>query len=518
MAIASGTTGPGGAKWGMGAGGPNRYDYTQLGAGLWSVGIDINAPDARQQVDAWMARLSAAERADVMKAVNRPQPGRGSMDAYIYGADARQRDVARQIQKTNGFFDSTLGKVFSAVAPIAGGFFLGPLAGAAIGATTGGIKNGPLGAILGGLGGYGGGTLGSSLATNGVGGTISNAINGIKGFFGGPALNNVNTLLPAAYASRAVTGAGSLAGTLGNTALTSGSGLLSNLLGGGGSSAGAAGGGGMGFFSDLLTGMAPNLLGGAISYLGQKSAQEDFNKIAQQLAQQSQFSPYNITGPGGSVAFNGNNVTASLSPELQAQLGQMDKVTRGAFEDYLKFNAGGYANNYYSTIKNMQEPTDQAMTNDLLDRVYASGNWGSTTGAQDIYSYQQSKAIEDQMLRLQAQQAGAQEQDRLFDRYFKSSASQQALAQSPYDLVSLGANVGAQRSGAAAQAAQYPWLSAGNSANASSAFWSFLGGSASNAVGSILQKYGNYEKEANRPVFTPSPYFSGGNNTMTWRP
>jgi len=273
----------------------------------------------------------------------------------------------------------------------------------------------------------------------------------------------------------------------------------------------------MGFFSDLLKGSLPNIIGGGISYLGQMNAQDSFNKIAQQLAQQSQFSPYNISGPSGSVAFNGNNVTASLSPELQAQLGQMDKATRGAFEDYMKFNAGGYADNYYSTIKNMQQPTDQAMTNDLLDRVYASGNWGSTIGAKDIYSYQQSKALEDQMLRLQAQEAGAAEQDRLFNRYFKSAASTQTLAQSPYDLISLGGNLGTASSGAAASAAQYPWLAAGTSANASSAFWSFLGGSAYNAVGSVLQKYGNYQKEANRPVYTPSPYFSGGNSTMTWR-
>lgn len=510
MAIAIGTIGPGGAKWGMGAGGPNRYDYTQLGAGLWSVGIDINAPDARQQVDAWMARLSPAERAEVMQAVNRPQPGRGSMDAYVYGADARQRDVARKIQKENGFFDSTLGKVFSAVAPIAGGFFLGPLAGAAIGATTGGIKNGPLGAVLGGLGGYGAGSLGQGLsgAFSNAGGlsTLLRAPGTFVSNLGREALTSLQNFLPG-YG-------GSLTGAGGAFSYLPGAASIAGKAG----SAAAGGSGSMGFFTDLLTSVAPSLIGGGISYLGQKSAQEDFNRIAQQLAQQSQFSPYNISGPGGSVAFNGNNVTASLSPELQAQLGLMDKATRGAFEDYMKFNAGDYADNYYGTIKNMNQPMDQAMTNDLLDRVYASGNWGSTTGAKDIYSYQQSKAIEDQMLRLQAQQAGAVEQDRLFNRYFKSAASQQTLAQSPYDLVALGANVGAQRSAAASSAAQYPWLAASNSADASAAFWSSIGTGAANAATSVLAKYGNFQKEANRPVYTPSPYFSGGNSTMTWRP
>lgn len=138
-------------NFGMGAGGPNRYDYTQLGAGLWSVGIDINAPDARAQVDRWMATLQPAERADVMRAVTRDQPGRGSMDAYVYGADARQRDVARKIQKENGFLSSTFGKVLGIAAPFALGAIGGPLVGmgasAAIGGATGGLPGAALGAL-----------------------------------------------------------------------------------------------------------------------------------------------------------------------------------------------------------------------------------------------------------------------------------------------------------------------------------------------------------------------------------
>lgn len=121
------------------------------------------------------------------------------------------------------------------------------------------------------------------------------------------------------------------------------------------------------------------------------------------------------------------------------------------------------------------------------------------------------------MLRLQAQQAGAVEQDRLFDRYFKSAASTQTLAQSPYDLVALGGNLGTASSGAATAAAQYPWLAASNSADASAAFWSNIGMGAANAATGVLAKYGNFQREANRPVYTPSPYFSGGNSTMAWR-
>jgi hypothetical protein len=155
MAIAPGTVGPGGAKFGAGAGGPNRYDFTQYGSGLWSVGIDPNAPDARAQADRVIANMKPAERAEVMAAVNRNQPGRGNRDAVVYGLDARQRDVARKIQKSNSFLDTTLGKVLGTVATIGAGFlpggqFLAPAVGAGLGGAKGGLK----GAVLGGLGGY----------------------------------------------------------------------------------------------------------------------------------------------------------------------------------------------------------------------------------------------------------------------------------------------------------------------------------------------------------------------------
>lgn len=486
-----------------------RYDYTQWGTGLQSQGLPLDPTKVYDFYKQVAANPSTAYNKGILSGIQgyaKNNPGSTSDPLWVTNAlDWYWRDIQRKSQKENGFFDSTLGKIVSIAAPVVGGFFGGPLLGAAVGAGVGGVQNGPLGAVLGGLGGYGAGSLGQ-----GISGAFSNA-GGLSTLFKAPgtfasnlgrnALTSLQNFLPgyggsltgAGGAFSSLPGAASIAGKAGSTA--------------------AGGSGSMGFFTDLLKSAAPDLISGGINYLGQRSAQQDFNRIAQQLAQQSQFSPYNISGPGGSVAFNGNNVTASLSPELQAQLGQMDQATRGAFEDYMNFNAGGYADNYYGTIKNMNMPMDQAMTNDLLDRVYASGNWGSTTGAKDIYSYQQSKALEDQMLRLQAQQAGAQEQDRLFNRYFKSAASTQTLAQSPYDLIALGGNLGTASSGAAATAAQYPWLAAQNSADASAAFWSSIGTGAANAATGILNKYGNFQKEANRPVYTPTQVAP-----WTWRP
>jgi hypothetical protein len=315
--------------------------------------------------------------------------------------------------------------------------------------------------------------------------------------------------MPAAYSSRALGTASGLAGNVGS------------FVSGGSSAAGAAGtgGSGMGWFTDVLKGAAPDLLGGAIqgglSYLGQSKAADTQASAANQLAASMKFNPYNVSGPAGGAAFSGNTATGVLSPEMQAQLAQMQGITSGALSDYNKFNTGDYAQNYYDTITKYKQPEDQAQTNDLLNRVYATGNWGSTVGAKDVYSYQQAKAMEDNMLRVQAQQAGSSEQDRLFNRYFKAAGSQQSLATLPYQYINQGANIGGAASTANVNANQYPWLAAQNASDASSAFWSTIAGGVINAGNNVMNKYGSYQKNANRPIsFAPSPYFSGGNSTF----
>jgi hypothetical protein len=154
MAIAPGTAGPGGAKFGAGAGGPNRFDFTQYGGGLWSIGIDPNSPTVKQDVQRWYDSQPAAVRAEVQKGMGN-QPGRGSIDPLVYATDWRGRDVARKVQKSNSFLDTTLGKVLGTAATIGAGFlpggqFLAPAVGAGLGGAKGGLK----GAVLGGLGGY----------------------------------------------------------------------------------------------------------------------------------------------------------------------------------------------------------------------------------------------------------------------------------------------------------------------------------------------------------------------------
>lgn len=494
-----------------------RYDYTKWGTGLQSQGLSTNPADVFKFYQQVAASPTSAYNKGILsgiQAYGKNNKGSTSDPNYITNAlDWYWRDIQRKSQKENGFLDSTLGKVLSTAAQVGLGFVpgVGPALSAGFGAITGGLQGGLGGALLGGLSGYGAGQLGSGLkgAFTGAGGlsTLAKAPGTFFSNVGRNGLSSLQNYLPG-YG-------GSVSSALGSAA-TSAGGFLSSAARGG-SGAAASPGGGMSFFSDLLKGLAPDIIGGGIQYLGAKSAQEDFSKIAQQLQSQSQFNPYNVSGPAGSASFFGNNATASLSPELQAQLGQMDTATRGAFEDYMKFNAGGYADNYYKTISDMRRPTDQAQTNDLLNRVYATGNWGSTVGAQDVYSYQQSKSLEDAAIKLQAQEAGAAEQDRLFNRYFKSAASTQDLASLPYDIINQGGNLGGTAANAAIGSAAYPWLAEQSAVAASANFWKTIGGSVGKTASDVLGKYAGYQKNANRAVYTPSPYFSGGNSTFAYR-
>lgn len=144
----AGQSNPQAGNLGMGGGGPNRYDYTQPGSGLWSIGIDRSSPTAINDVISWYQRQDPSTRAAI-GAIG----GRNVNDpvGLLNTIDQRQRDVARQITKTNGFFDSTFGKVLSFAAPMGLGLISAPL-GIAASTAIGGARGGVPGAVLGGLG------------------------------------------------------------------------------------------------------------------------------------------------------------------------------------------------------------------------------------------------------------------------------------------------------------------------------------------------------------------------------
>lgn len=219
----------------------------------------------------------------------------------------------------------------------------------------------------------------------------------------------------------------------------------------------------MGLFSGIA-----NLFGGSAASKKQEQAYRD-------AAAMAEFKPYDVTNPLGSAKFSGGALSTSLSPEFQAQLENQLGMAQGAYGAYQQFNPQNYAQNMYQTLTAYQAP-EQAMKNqNMLQDLYSSGQWGSTPGEASLYSYQNQQDLNDQLLRLQAQQAGGQEQNRLFNLYTNALTGAQGTALAPLKFGELGGNLGALRSQANARAGEF-LVGAGNAAaNRTSNFWGSIG-------------------------------------------
>jgi len=317
--------------FGAGGGGDARYDFTQQGSGLWSIGINPGDPQAINKAIDWYKSQDAGTRAEIGKLsgskVNDPV---GFLDAI----DARQRDVARNIQKENGFLDSTFGQILTTLGTVALGAVpgVGPALAAGAGAITGGIKGGIGGALLGGLGGYGAGQLGSSLATNGISGTIKNFTSGFSNMFGGgaapistPSLNPANVVQGVGgavnAAANAVPGlssgvnAASLAASLGPSA-----GSAAGLLPAGAGGISTAAGAGTGATLAQILGQAGASAGSAGSAATGTTATGTGVTNAAPISTPSATASNVVPGVGGSVA-GGASTGASAIQKILGVLG-----------------------------------------------------------------------------------------------------------------------------------------------------------------------------------------------------
>lgn len=164
----------GGATFGGGGGGANRYDHTQWGGGLFSIGIDPSQSGFQQQAVDWYGRQPANVRAEVDSFWRNNQRTGNAANDMANAVDWRQRDVARKIKKKH----SPLGGLGFAI-PLAASFIPGVGAGlsAAIGAGVGGATGGLRGAVLGGLGS----AIGPALKVPGIGKAISAPAKAVSG-------------------------------------------------------------------------------------------------------------------------------------------------------------------------------------------------------------------------------------------------------------------------------------------------------------------------------------------------
>lgn len=247
---------------------------------------------------------------------------------------------------------------------------------------------------------------------------------------------------------------------------------------------------------------------GLMSGIGALTGSGDMTDMANQLYSQAKYNPYNVYSPLGSAIFDAKNggVTGYLSPEFQQALGNTSTYRQNLGNTAGAFSTQDYANQYYQNLKTLAAPEQAWSANDFMDKVYKSGNWGSTTGLHDMYSYANLQNQQDTGMRQQALTAAGQEQSRLFDNYLRTLQGEMNIAGIPNNIINQGAQIGSYASGANANAAQFPWSAAQNSADASSAFWGTLGTGFGNAANALSKKYGS----------AGTAPWTGGNSNSGW--
>lgn len=388
------------------------------------------------------------------------------------------RETGRGQQNKEGFFDSVLGKVVGIGATALGSVVGGPIGGALVGGTIGGVSGGGLpGIALGALGGYAGaGGLNSlGVPTNllNVPNPLAEGLSNLGGALGGT-VNNVNAFMPADVAARAAGGSMGILDSIG--------GFLSSNAGG--------------------------LINAGVNYFGNQQAQKEYEKAAQTAFQQAQFQPYNINTPLGQASFQGNNAFGVLSPQMAAIAQQQLQMANENFAGYSAFNPQNYAQSYYDNIKALNAPKETWEDNNLLSSVYNTGGWGSTTGANTVFSANQARMLQDAALRQTALTAGGQESDRLFNAYMKSAQNYAGTMGIPFDLINQGLNAGANRSSANAGASQYPLNAAMMQYGSDQSFWDSLGSTAGDLLQNTMNQYQNMSKQQQQYAYNPNAAFS----------
>lgn len=207
---AAGAVGPGGAKFGAGAGGSNRYNHTQWGGGLWSVGIDPNSPTLLGDLQAWYNAQPSNARAEVEKYWGKNKRTGNLQTDLANSIDWRQRDIARKVKIDNSFLNSTLGKILTTGATIVAGA-INPALGAVVGGGVGAASGNPLNAIMGAIGGYGAGGVVDMFKGAGGFSTLMKAPGTFASNIGRDALTRLQNIVPGYggnVASKIATGTG----------------------------------------------------------------------------------------------------------------------------------------------------------------------------------------------------------------------------------------------------------------------------------------------------------------------
>jgi hypothetical protein len=253
----------------------------------------------------------------------------------------------------------------------------------------------------------------------------------------------------------------------------------------------------MGVFSSLLSKVpgfladnAGSILQGGSSIYGALQAKKALGDLSSQYQQQGAFSPYNVDIPGlGYAAFSPDGaVTGGLSGALADIAAKSGDLGSRYFDQLGAFDRNLFSGDIYDALLAQQAPKEVWDSGQVLEDVYNRGLVGGTGGNELMFNRQQQLEAADLQRRLTAYEAGASEESRLANLYFKAVADQRTTSQIPLELAKLGGDLGQVDSSAFASILPTVSNIAGYGINTEAELWNALGGLGGRIVASPAER------------------------------
>lgn len=108
-------------------------------------------------------------------------------------------------------------------------------------------------------------------------------------------------------------------------------------------------------------------------YLGYKATSKGYKSAADQM----QFKPFNVRTGFGSAKFDGQEATASLSPEYQAFKDQLLSLGGGFLNQVGLFNPNDATASALSLMRGLANPEEERQYLDLENRLFSQGRLGA---------------------------------------------------------------------------------------------------------------------------------------------
>lgn len=187
------------------------------------------------------------------------------------------------------------------------------------------------------------------------------------------------------------------------------------------------------------------------SYLGYKASDKGYKNAIDA----ARFKPFNVRSGFGSATFNGQDATASLSPEYQAMRDRMLSLSGGLFSN---INPEQTTNNALGLLRGLAQPDEGRQYADLESRLYGQGMLGAgdATGANPtMRAFFEARNKADMARQLQAISLGEGMMTNRIHSGMGLLSGAQGLDKSVLDMINMGFGGGAQQAAAGANVAKY---------------------------------------------------------------